>query len=296
MGAMAINAKLVGCVSDDGALLGEGPVWDSRDDCVYWLDIKGHKLFCYRPDDGKTLAISTASQLSAIAPAKRGGFVAAGAAGFSYLQLERDRIALEPLIDPETDLPGNRFNDGKIDPAGGFWAGSMDDAEEDVSGSWWRLDPKGEVTKLISGFKVTNGPAFDPERKRVFLTDSSQRIVYTASTNGTDLGELTPFLEFGADDGYPDGMEIDAEGCLWIAFWDGGCVRRFCAEGQMLLQIDLPVPRPTSVAFANDGVYVTSAKVGLDQPSLEQAPQSGGLFFIETDRDLRAADRGPMFG
>ncbi|WP_298308764.1 SMP-30/gluconolactonase/LRE family protein [uncultured Erythrobacter sp.] len=284
---MTLNAKLIGCVSDDGALLGESPVWDERDGYVYWLDIKGRKIFCYSPEDRSTRSTQTQVELSAIAPNAGGGFIAAGASGFSNVQISGETAVVSPIIDPEADLPSNRFNDGKLDRTGGFWAGTMDDAEQDVTGSWWRLAQDGSVSKLAGGFKVTNGPAFDLEGGRVFLTDSARQIVFVAETDGVSLGATKPFLQFARGDGFPDGMEVDCERCLWIAFWDGACVRRFSPQGELLLQIDLPVPRPTSLAFAPGGLYVTSASIGLDTNSMGAAPQSGGLFFLSTKKDLR---------
>jgi len=292
---MTLNAKLIGCVSDVGALLGESPVWDERDSCVYWLDIKGRKLFRYSPELGTTRSIPTQVELSAIAPLSGDGFIAAGASGFSKIEISDDGIDVSPIIDPEADIPGNRFNDGKPDPAGGFWAGTMDDAEQSVTGSWWRLGQDGRVTKLASGFKVTNGPAFDCDGGRVFLTDSARQTVFVADTDGMSLGSMKPFLQFAPRDGFPDGMEVDCEKCLWIAFWDGGCVRRFSPSGELLSQIDLPVPRPTSVTIAPNGLFVTSAKIGLCRSKLRSAHNSGGTFFIESNKDLRNNYGVPRF-
>jgi sugar lactone lactonase YvrE len=293
---MTLTASLVGCVSDVGALLGESPVWDERDGRVYWVDIKGRKIFCYSPEDGSTRSIPTQAELSAIAPFLGGGFIAAGANGFSRVQISGENVVVSPIINPETNLPGNRFNDGKPDPAGGFWAGTMDDAEQDVTGSWWRLDRDGSASKLASGYKVTNGPAFDLDGGRVFLTDSARQTVFVAKTDGFSLGATEPFLQFGKDDGYPDGMEVDCERCLWIAFWDGGCIRRFSPDGDLMMEIGIPTSRPTSLTIAPNGIYVTSASIGLDEAQRHSQKYSGGLFFISLGQHLRRVPPMPLFG
>jgi sugar lactone lactonase YvrE len=211
--------------------------------------------------------------------------------GFARLTIENGEARIAPLADPEKDVPGNRFNDGKADPLGGFWAGTMDDSEKSVTGAWWRLAPDGAVTKIDTGYHVTNGPAFDPVRGRVFLTDSAKQTVFVADTDGASISNKRVFLQFSEGDGYPDGMEIDNEGCLWIAFWDGWVVRRFSPEGGLLTGVKLPVPRPTSIAFAGDKLFVTSASVGLDEAAKKNAPLSGGLFCIELSHKLGSAVR-----
>lgn len=281
-----VDIKEVVCIADVGAVLGEGPLWDPREAALYWLDIKGEKIFRFDPLTNETATFESTGMVSALGLHREGGFVAASREGFVRLAIDEDGIRREALTDPEADKPGNRFNDGKADPAGGFWAGTMDDAEAEASGAWWRLAPDGSVLKLLDGFMVTNGPAFDPDHDRVFLTDSAKRTVHVAETDGTALAAPAVFLQFGEGDGYPDGMEVDAEGCLWIAFWDGACLRRFSPEGRLLQTVDIPTQRPTSMAIVEDALYVTSASIGLDEAARKAAPLSGGLFRVGLDRAL----------
>ncbi|MEM9706742.1 MAG: SMP-30/gluconolactonase/LRE family protein [Pseudomonadota bacterium] len=282
----------VRCVADVKATLGEGPLWDPRDGALIWLDIKGRALFRYHPQSGDFSEFPVDGMVSALALRKAGGFVASAKDGFFKLALDEDRVTLTPIIDPEADKPSNRFNDGKADPAGGFWAGTMDNAEKTKSGAFWRLSPEGDASCLIDDFMITNGPAFDTENARVFLTDSAAQTIFVADTDGVKLHNIRGFLKFQENDGYPDGMEVDADGCLWVAFWGAGCIRRFTPSGELLVEQNVPAPQPTSIAIAPDGLYVTSARIGLDQPALGAAPQSGGLFFIPTDRDI---SRPPCF-
>lgn len=165
----------------------------------------------------------------------------------------------------------------------------MDDAEKDATGAWWRLDASGAAERVDEGYRVTNGPAFDAARGRVYLTDSARRRVYVGTSDGARLGPKTVWREFDEIHGYPDGMTVDSDGGVWIAFWDGGCVRRLSPEGDIVQEIALPVPRPTSVCFGGedlDKLFVTSARVGLAEAALDAAPSSGGLFSIEISRSI----------
>lgn len=280
----------VRCVAPVGALLGEGPLYDPRARRLHFLDIKGGRLFSYDPQSEKTAAREIAGEVSALALRRRGGYVCAFRNGFATLDLDDGAARPSPLFDPESDRPGNRFNDGKADPSGGFWSGTMDDSQRDAdAGAWWRLDAGGAVAKIDGGFHVTNGPAFDPARKRVYFTDSARRIVYVAQSDGRGAADRRAFLAFEERDGYPDGMDLDREGCLWIAFWDGAAVRRYSPEGDRIDEVKLPVPRPTSVALIEDRAFVTSARIGLSGEALAAAPLSGGLFELTLRKPVSAA-------
>lgn len=269
------------------AVLGEGPVWDPRGQALYWVDIKGLKLHRYTPGPGKRETWTADEPIGCIdAPNSRGELLAATRSGFAWLTLGADGAVRRKLIaSPEADaLPGNRFNDGTRAPDGSFWAGTMDDAEDADTGAWWRLDPdSGEVDKIDDGYRVTNGPAFDTRNRRVYLTDSARQTIFKVpfdSVCGARIADKTVFLQFAPSDGFPDGMEVFPDGSLCVAFWDGGCLRRFSPEGQLLQVIDLPVRRPTSLALAREAeaIFVTSASTGLPSDGVQ-----GGLLQLRLD-------------
>ena len=190
----------------------------------------------------------------------------------------------EIVANPEEALPGNRFNDGKVDRRGRFWAGTMDDSEREASGTLYCVGPDFAWTAVDRDYKVTNGPAFSPAGDVMYHNDSARQVTYAfdLDVNGKASNRRT-FLQFGPGDGYPDGMTVDAEGCLWIAFWDGWCVRRYSPEAQWIETIRMPVQRPTSCAFGGrdlDRLYVTSAGVDLDEDALNMQPNAGGLFML----------------
>lgn len=285
-----LSVKSIKCIADERALLGEGPIWDPRLSKLLWVDIKGNALFVTDPATEQTRRYEAPDMISALGLADHGGYVCVNRFGFFRLWTEADELRLEAISDPESDRAENRFNDGKVDPDGGFWAGTMDDREEEVSGAWWRLGA-GSVSKLAGDFKVTNGPAFDLQNGRVYVTDSAAQTIYMASYDEGAMGALSVFRQFGERDGYPDGMEVDRFGALWVAFWDGGEVRRFSPEGALLDRVTVPVPRPTSIAIVENRLFVTSARIGLEEPDLAQYPLSGGLFAIEFDHALAVEER-----
>ena len=267
------------CVADVRAVLGEGPVWVGREAALYWVDIKGRKIF--RLDErGGLDQWETPFRVGSLAPRAGGGFIAGTDQGIGTVDLATGRF--EIVDNPEADLPQNRFNDGKVDRHGRFWAGSMDDSEKTAAGSLYRIGRDLRPARIDDGYRVTNGPAFSPAGDLMYHNDSARRVTYLFDLDA-DGGAVNRrvFATYGDDEGYPDGMTVDADGCLWIAFWDGWCVRRYSPAGECLAKIEMPVAKPTSCAFGGGGLdqlYITSASVGLDTAALAVQPQAGGLF------------------
>ena len=274
--------RAITVVADVKAVLGEGPAWVTSEQALYWLDIKGRRLF--RINDKEFREWPTPMRVGSIAPREGGGFIAGTDGGFYTVEVG-DELAFTRLVDPEEDLPDNRFNDGKVDRDGRFWAGTMDDTEQAAVGTLYRLEDINGSTIIDQGYGVTNGPAFSPNGDWMYHTDSVRRRIYRfpLAPDGT-VGAREIFLHFSAQEGYPDGMTVDAEGCLWVAFWDGWAVRRFGPDAALLDTIEVPVQRPTSIAFGGldlDRMYITSARVGLDETALAVQPYAGALFMVE---------------
>ena len=273
----------VRCIADVGANVGEGPVWVEREQALYWVDNKGSRVFRLH-QGGKLESFDMPLQVCCIAPKQSGGFIAGTDQGFASIDFEADSI--EMIANPEEDIPGNRLNDGKTDAQGRFWAGTMDNSEKAKRGSLYRLDPDLKWTRADSGYHVTNGPAFDPSRGRMYHTDSAPRTIYLFDLAGSgEASNKRVFIQFGEDDGHPDGMTVDSDGNLWVCFWDGWCIRRFSPDGDVIETIDMPVQRPTSCCFGGpqlDQMYVTSARLGIEEDSLAMQPCAGGLFLLQT--------------
>lgn len=268
------------------AALGEGPVWDAREACVYFVDIKGQHLHRYRLEDGAKQTWAMAEPICWVIPrAEKPGFIAGFKSGFAELTL--DPLTITPFHAPEPERPNNRLNDAKADRFGRIWAGSMDDAETQISGALYRLDQNRVCQRVDDGYAVANGPSFSQDGATLYHTDSGARTVY-AFDCGADgvLANKRPFIRFEDPDwGAPDGMTTDAEGGLWIAHWGGGRVSRFDQSGRLVRSIGLPASQITSCVFAGAGLdrmFVTSAAIGR-----KQEPLAGALF--EIDPGVRGA-------
>lgn len=266
------------CLADVRAILGEGPCWSVRDQNILWVDINSPRLFRCSETEGLSRNVLS-ERVCSIMPRASGGYIGAGYDGILALD---DAFRITRLFNPESPLPGNRFNDGKIDRAGRFWAGTMDHAEQADSGSLYRIDADLGWTAIDTGYRVTNGPAFSADGRIMYHSDSAiQRVYAFALDEYGNASERKVFLQFEHEDGYPDGMTVDAEDCLWIAFWDGWCIRRFSPEGEMLLEVPVPVQKPTSVAFGGAGmdrIFISSASRDLTAEELRNQPKAGGLF------------------
>ena len=272
----------VRCLADVQAVLGEGPVWVTREAALYWLDIKGRKIF--RLDgSGALTEWPTPMRVGSLAPCRSGGFIGGTEEGIARIDLDEARFDI--IANPEEALPGNLFNDGKVDRRGRFWAGTMDNREQDASGSLYCVEPDLQWAVVDSDYRVTNGPAFSPAGDIMYHNDSARQVTYAFNMDADgQVANRRDFLRFDEGDGYPDGMTVDADGCLWIAFWDGWCVRRYSPGAELLETIEVPVARPTSCAFGGpdrDRLYISSASIGLDQSDLSMQPNAGGLFMVK---------------
>lgn len=267
------------------ALLGEGPVYDARDEALYFVDIKGQELCRFGLEDGAQRRWAVPEPIGWVAPrAAHPGFVAGFKSGFALLDL--DPFHIVPLGSPEPERATNRLNDAKVDAQGRIWAGSKDDEDKRTSGALYRLDPTLCWTRVDDGYGVANGPTFSLDGRTLYHADSAARVVYrfNVAADGS-VSERKVFVRFDEAWGYPDGMTTDAEDGVWIAHWDGARISRFTPDGALDRSIAFPVSRPTSCAFAGRSLqrmFVTSAAVGGDDEEL-----AGSLF--EVDAGVRGA-------
>ena len=277
------ESKTLICVADTKAVLGEGPVWSARGNALYWVDIKGRRIFRRAFDSGEIKAWDPPFRVCSLAPRESGGFVAGSENGFAFVDPAAERYDLH--ANPEPERPTNRFNDGKLDREGRFWAGTMDDEEVLATGALYRLDRDLRWRRMDDGYRVTNGPAFSPGGRLMYHNDSGRQVTYLFDLDEEgNASNRRVFAEYGEGDGYPDGITVDAGGCLWIAFWDGWCVRRYSPAGELLQRVEMPVQRPTSCAFGGPDqgtLYVTSAAHGLSTEERAAGPLAGSLFALD---------------
>jgi sugar lactone lactonase YvrE len=192
---------------------------------------------------------------------------------------------LDQIEDPEAEFPDNRFNDGTVDNLGNFIAGTMHDLERDNTGSVYLLDSEGVVKPLFGGFIVCNGPAFSPDGCTLYFSNSSEReiLAFPYDAGIPDVGKPRLFTKITEAHGYPDGLAVDLDGCVWCAHWDGGGVSRFSPQGEFLQFFALPTPRVTSCAFGGsdyEQLYITTASWGLSSVQQQESPLSGSLFVV----------------
>nr|WP_087576043.1 SMP-30/gluconolactonase/LRE family protein [Sphingomonas sp. CDS-1] len=253
--------------------LGEGTLWSARENAVYWTDILGKALNRLSLDDGAIQRWAMPEPLGWVVERAGGGFIGGFQSGFARIAL--DPLAITPLGDPEPHLPGSRMNDGKADASGAIWCGTMDMAEKRDVGALYRLDPDGNWAVMDSGYRVPNGPAFSPCGQWLYHSDTARRQMYRfARTAEGGLTDRQPFIRFAEEDGYPDGMTVDAQGHLWVAHWGGGRISRFTPEGKLDRSIALPAKQVTNICFAGerlDRMFVSSAATGLPESEYDGA-------------------------
>lgn len=272
------------CVWDAQARLGEGPMWSVKEGALYWVDILDRRLHRYSPQQGQR-SWQFAQEISAVAErAHADGLVITQRNGFAFFNPATEELT--PLVQPEAHIPTNRFNDGKVDGAGRFWAGTVDFDCDKETGSLYRLSPDLRCDQVDTGYIVTNGPTWSADGRTMYHNDSALGRVYAFDFE-PESGEVANkrlFLQCGADDGSPDGMTTDAEGGLWIAHWGASKLTRREADGRVTHTIDLPCSQVTSCAFSGPNfttLYITSARVGLSDERLAREPLAGGLFAVD---------------
>jgi D-xylonolactonase len=263
-----------------GAQLGEGPVWVANDDALWFVDVAGCRLHRYQPDAAQHRVWAAAEKISFIVPLRDGGYMAGLKSGLHRFDSRSGTFT--HVAAPEAHLTENRLNDACVGPRGDLWFGSMHDAMTQPSGALYRLDRDGRITQLDTGYVVTNGPAFSPDGGTFYHTDSSRRLVYAFDCGPSGaLSNKRVFIEIEKEAGFPDGTAVDAEGCLWVALWEGWAVRRYSPRGELLATVRFPCAKVTKVAFGgrdNCMVYATTAWEGLSAKEREAQPQAGDLF------------------
>lgn len=272
---------------DAKVTLGEGPFWDADAGVLYWLDILSGQVFIYDPATGRNKSVDVGEHVGTIVPRKDGGAIVALQCGVATLDL--DTGTFDVKCDPEKDLPQNRFNDGKCDPAGRFWAGTLSYSVDEGAGSLYCVDTDFSVKRMVENVTVSNGVVWSLDEKVMYYIDSPTRCV-DAFDYDKLLGEITnrrTVIRFDKRLGFPDGMTIDEEGMLWIAQWGSASVGRWDpAGGKMLAKIDVPAKEVTACALGGenlDELYITTAREHISEEELKDYPLSGGLFRVKVD-------------
>ncbi|MFE9026409.1 SMP-30/gluconolactonase/LRE family protein [Streptomyces iakyrus] len=255
------------------AELGEGPTWDAAAGRLLWIDILGSRLHTYDPGTGRRTVRRTEQHIGAVKPRAGGGLV---------LNL-RDGIG---LLEPDggfrwlhhEPVPGRRANDAAIAPDGALWAGTMRYDEAPGGGTLSRVTGEGTVEVVLDDVAVSNGTGWSPDGRLMYYIDSpTRRVDVFDHADGRISGRRT-LAVIEEDAGFPDGLTVDAEGCVWVALWQGSAVRRYTPGGELDREIELPVPLVTACAFGGPDLtdlYITTARTGLAEP-----PALAGSLFV----------------
>lgn len=272
------------CVVSCGDTLGEGPVWDDAAQALWWVDIEGARLHRFEPAGHRLRDWNLPERVAALALRREGGLVLALESGFAFFDPERE--GLERLPRPPRLLRGQRFNDGKCGFDGRFWAGTMREQGEECDAGLYCLEPDHTVRHVLGGVGVSNGLTWSPDGRALYFADSKTKLFRMHDYSPADgaIGPARPFHGPEGLPGVPDGATTDAEGFVWSARHDGGCLVRHAPDGSVDRVVELPVRRPTSCTFGGPELrtlFITSARQGLSAGQLAEQPCAGGILAFE---------------
>lgn len=266
------------------AKLGEGAFWDSATQTLFWVDILEKRLCLYHPESQANTVLYMPSRIGTVVPQTDSSAVVALEDGI-YLK-EFNSPTLIPLSDIEASKTENRFNDGKVDPNGNLWVGSMNLAETDPTGALYKVSPEGNATKMLENITISNGLVWTKDASTFYYIDTPTMKIraFDFDTSTNTISNERVAVEVSEELGFPDGMAIDSEDKLWVAMWNGNAVVRFDPDsGEVLQKIEVPAHNVTSCAFGGpelDILYITTASVDMTEEEHRQYPLAGSLFSV----------------
>jgi len=293
------SGEAVQCVLPWQAEVGESPVWHASEQRLYWIDIQGKQIHRFDPATHHNESFELPEIVTCIQLRAQGGLILTLKKHFAFFDPETQR--LDKLASVEEDLPENRFNDGKCDPQGRFWAGTMDARNwKKPSGNLFRMDSDQAVTRMQSEVICSNGSGWSPDGRTMYYTESFRFAIFAYDfdpSTGT-ISNRRIFAEIDAiSGGFPDGMTVDADGFVWSNQVGLGRIVRYDPQGKIERIVQMPVPRATDCTFGGenlDTLFITSARETMTLSQLQQAPLSGSLFAI--DAGVRGLPCTPFVG
>lgn len=270
------------CVVDCRNVLGEGALWCASEHRLWWIDISQPTLWSWQSRGGGVEHWPLPKPPGSFALRKSGGFLFAFRNGLATLDQPGGELRWLPAL----ELGDERFNDGKVDRAGRFWAGTLDRRLGSPIGRLYRVSPDFEVKAMDRGFTISNGIGWSPDGRTMYFTDTPSRCIYCYDFDAADgrIANRRVFVQAAPGHGGPDGMTVDAQGFVWSAQFDRWCVNRYAPDGTLERSLRLPVQRPTTCMFGGPGLatlYITSARMDLSDEALAAQPYAGGVFAID---------------
>lgn len=266
--------------------LGEGPIWSIEEQALYWVDIVAPAVHRFRPSDNAHDHWPMPEHVGSLSVRSAGGLVIALKSGFGLF--DPSSGAVEMINDAESDKLDNRFNDGRCDRQGRFFAGSLTYSEDAPAGRLWRLDADHKATPVLNGITVSNGLCWSPDGATMYFVDTPTRKIMAYDYDQEAGLPTNPrvLVKTDSDRGWPDGSITDSEGCIWNAEWDGARVVRYTPDGKIDRIVSVPARRATCAAFGGPDLktlYITSAWDRMSKEEREAWPLSGDLFAVEVD-------------
>ena len=273
----------IACVQQANAQLGEGPVWHPQENRLYWADVTRPCIYAFEPGAGQVGIWPMPSEVGFLVP-REGSGVVAGLRAEGIVAVDTADGRLTPLVQPAIGKPSGRFNDARTDPKGRLWTGWLTDSRL-MPGTLYRIDPDLSVTAVLNDIVASNGMGWSPDCATFYYTDSHIGTIWAAEfdLDSGELGERRRFFATRVPGETPDGMQVDAEGCVWTVIYNGGRIVRLDPGGKVIAEIALPVRLTTSAAFGGAGLatlYVTSAIRQQQAVVLDGQPEAGGLFAL----------------
>ncbi len=274
------------CLYRSKNILGECPVWSVKEQALYWIDIETPAIYTLHIETNAFREIKLEHKIGSFAfTTNDNEIVAALDIGFAYINLVTESIT--PIANPLKNKTNMRFNDGKCDRKGRFWAGSLDNDFDKPVGVLYKLDNNGTINSFKEGVICSNGIGWSPDNKTMYYTDSFKYCIYAYDFD-IETGMMTNerFFALDTDGSEPDGLTVDVEGFVWSAKWGTGRVVRYAPDGNIDQTIKLPVQQPTSCTFggpAMNQLFITSARMDLSAQQLLQQPLAGSVLVLETN-------------
>ncbi len=271
-------------VIDSKSELGEGAIWNASTGEFLWVNILGKILNVYNPATGNNKEMLTGQMIGTVVPTESGNVLVALQNGIYWLDMESGSKKF--LTDPEEDLPDNRFNDGKCDPEGRFWVGTMSTKNQKDAGALYRFDKDSSIHRMVEKVSISNGIVWSLDKTKMYYIDTptQQVMVFDYDNKTGEINSPRIAVEIDQAMGSPDGMTIDEEGNVWIALWGGAAVGCWDPEsGKLLRTIKVPAKNVTSCAFGDEDLgtlYITTARTSTSQEELEKYPNAGGVFKV----------------
>jgi sugar lactone lactonase YvrE len=264
------------------ALLGEGAFWNHKTQELYWVDIEAKKLNIYNPALKLNRSIEMPSLIGTVVPYKDNEAIVALLDGIYKVDLKSEELGL--LSDVESNMPENRFNDGKCDPNGNLWVGSMHFEQSRPNASVYRINDKGETRKMIDSVTISNGIVWTKDSKTMYYIDTPKGniMAYDFDPETSTISNGRVAVKVSEEDGFPDGMAIDEEDMLWVGMWNGDAVARFNPKtGKLISKIAVPAHNVTSCAFGGENLdilYITTSSLDMNEEEQNKYPLAGSIF------------------